>query len=114
MGFVDTQGAFGLLIGIESKDDADSFGPMRSVGLRVEQSQIGREMGAVVVRQVVAFRRFIQEVGFAHVYTCVSAHRRVGYGYRNLMKFVVLHCGMNAMRAAFLSSRQALYQAGMS
>lgn len=67
MRLVNVLGTVGLFVGIETEDDSDHFSPMRGVRFGIEQPQIGRKMSAVVVCQMLASRRFIQKVTFAHL-----------------------------------------------
>ena len=72
--------AIGLFFGIEPKDDADCFSPMRGVGLRIEQAKIGRKMRTIVFGQVFAVRRLVQKVSLPHLFPSLLARGLVAYG----------------------------------
>lgn len=78
MGFVNPQGAFGLVVGVETEDDANDFTPVCSVRFGVEQSQVGHDMVAIIVGHVLTLRWLIQEIDFAHVHSCEQYDRLHG------------------------------------
>ena len=80
MCLVNVLSAIGLLFGIETKDDADGFGPVGSVGLRIEQAKIGLKMRAIVFGQVFAVRRLVQKVSLPHLSPSPLARGLGAYG----------------------------------
>ena len=80
MCLVNVLSPIGLHVGIEPEDDADSFSPMRGVGLRIEQAKIGRKMRTIVFGQVFAVRRLVQKVSLPHLFPSLLARGLGAYG----------------------------------
>ena len=80
MCLVNVLSAIGVFFGIETKDDADCFSPMRGVGLRIEQAKIGRKMCTIVFGQVFAVRRLVQKVILPHLFPSLLARGLGAYG----------------------------------
>lgn len=80
MRLVDVQGTVGLFVGIETEDDSDHFSPMRGVRFGIEQAQIGCKMGAIIIGQMFAMRRFVQKVSLSHISPSSAVRRRDAYG----------------------------------
>ena len=69
-----------LFIGIESKNDADDFRPVRGIGLCIKQSKIGCKMRTIVFGQVFAVRRLVQKVSLPHLSPSPLARGLGAYG----------------------------------